>query len=109
MVSAFAHIGFAHIGRLEHEEGHSPSIYDYSSLVHIPDQVAMRLIEGVMWDHNGTYIGGVGYQFGDHQVSVEVLPDGNLTGLVPTATSSLPAILSAPGSPQRLAILLNQD
>ena len=42
--------------------------------------MSTKLKVGVMWDHNGTYMEGIGFQYKDHQVIVEISPEGNLTG-----------------------------
>ena len=33
-----------------------------------------------MWDHNGTYMEGIGFQYRDHKVIVEVSDNGQLAG-----------------------------
>ena len=43
-------------------------------------QVSTRLKLGVMWDHNGTYMDGIGFQYRDHQVTVDLSEDGQLAG-----------------------------
>ena len=43
-------------------------------------QVSTRLKLGVMWDHNGTYMDGIGFQYRDHQVTVEPSDEGQLAG-----------------------------
>lgn len=43
-------------------------------------QVTTALKVGEMWDHNGTYMEGIGFLYRDHQVIVEVSDDGQLAG-----------------------------
>ena len=43
-------------------------------------QVSTKLKVGVMWDHNGTYMEGMGFQYRDHRVVIEIAQDDNLTG-----------------------------
>ena len=43
-------------------------------------QVSTRLKLGVMWDHNGTYMDGIGFQYRDHQVTIDLSEDGQLAG-----------------------------
>ena len=40
----------------------------------------MKLKEGVMWDHNGTYIEGIGFLYKDHKIIVELDANDTLTG-----------------------------
>lgn len=47
-------------------------------------QVSTKLKVGVMWDHNGTYMEGIGFQYKDHQVLVEITTDDNLAGAFQT-------------------------
>ncbi len=35
-------------------------------------QVSTKLKVGVMWDHNGTYMEGFGFQYRDQQILVEL-------------------------------------
>ena len=35
-------------------------------------QVSTKLKVGVMWDHNGTYMEGFGFQYRDQQIRVEL-------------------------------------
>jgi hypothetical protein len=40
-----------------------------------------------MWDHNGTYMDGIGFQYREHRVVVEISPEDTLSGadhLTPT-------------------------
>jgi hypothetical protein len=46
-------------------------------------QVSMRLKLGVMWDHNGTYMDGIGVRFQDHNVIAELGEDDNIEGAPP--------------------------
>ncbi|CAL5220920.1 g3017 [Coccomyxa viridis] len=50
----------------------------YSLISERHHQVSTRLKLGVMWDHNGTYMDGIGFQYRDHQVTVELSEDGQL-------------------------------
>lgn len=43
-------------------------------------QVTTKLKVGEMWDHNGTYMEGIGFQYRDHKVIVEVSDNGQLAG-----------------------------
>ena len=43
-------------------------------------QVSTRLKLGVMFDHNGTYMDGVGFQYLDHTVTIEITPENALAG-----------------------------
>ena len=43
-------------------------------------QVSTRLKLGVMFDHNGTYMDGVGFQYLDHTVTIEITPTNELAG-----------------------------
>jgi hypothetical protein len=47
-------------------------------------QVSTKLKVGVMWDHNGTYMEGFGFQYRDHTVVIELKPDDELSGQPPT-------------------------
>ena len=37
-------------------------------------QLATKLKVGVMWDHNGTYMEGLGFHYRSHKVVVELNP-----------------------------------
>ncbi|BDA44602.1 hypothetical protein COCOBI_06-0780 [Coccomyxa sp. Obi] len=41
-------------------------------------QVTMKLKLGQMWDHNGTYMEGIGFRYQDHTVIVELGEDDNM-------------------------------
>ncbi|KAK9908491.1 hypothetical protein WJX75_008624 [Coccomyxa subellipsoidea] len=41
-------------------------------------QMTMRLKLGQMWDHNGTYMDGIGFRYQDHKVVVELGTDDNM-------------------------------
>jgi len=43
-------------------------------------QVSTKLKVGVMWDHNGTYMEGFGFQYRDHKIQVELSQDDQITG-----------------------------
>lgn len=43
-------------------------------------QVSTKLKVGVMWDHNGTYMEGLGFQYRDHSIIVEITPEDELAG-----------------------------
>ena len=43
-------------------------------------QVSTKLKVGVMWDHNGTYMEGFGFQYRDHQITVEITQDDQIAG-----------------------------
>lgn len=43
-------------------------------------QVSTKLKVGVMWDHNGTYMEGYGFQYRDHGIIIELDADDDLTG-----------------------------
>ena len=58
-------------------------------------QVSTRLKLGVMWDHNGTYMDGIGFQYRDHRVTVEITQDDQIAGIF--ICSFL--CISSPGSP----------
>ena len=45
-------------------------------------QVSTKLKLGVMWDHNGTYMEGFGFQYRDHQVTVEITQDDQIAGVL---------------------------
>ena len=47
----------------------------YNILSELSHQVTMKLKTGVMWDHNGTYIDGLGIRYKDFEVVCEL--DGN--------------------------------
>ena len=47
----------------------------YDILSELNHQVTMKLKTGVMWDHNGTYIDGLGIRYKDFKVVCEL--DGN--------------------------------
>ena len=40
----------------------------------------MKLKLGQMWDHNGTYMEGIGFRYQDHTVVVELGEDDNMQG-----------------------------
>lgn len=44
------------------------------------EQVSTKLKLGVMWDHNGTYMEGFGFQYRDQQVIVELDAMDEITG-----------------------------
>lgn len=54
-------------------------------------QVSTKLKVGVMWDHNGTYMEGFGFQYRDHQIVIDSTPDNKIAGesLAPLCTFSL--------------------
>ena len=52
----------------------------------------MKLKLGERWDHNGTYMEGLGFRYQDHKIVIELAADGNMHG-VPLA-SLLPAIIN---------------
>lgn len=43
-------------------------------------QVSTKLKVGVMWDHNGTYMEGYGFQYRDHGIIIELDANDYLTG-----------------------------
>lgn len=43
-------------------------------------QINTALKVGVMWDHNGTYMEGFGFQYRDQQVQIELTPEDDLAG-----------------------------
>ena len=43
-------------------------------------QVSTKLKVGVMWDHNGTYMEGYGFQYRDHGIIVELDDKDEVTG-----------------------------
>ena len=43
-------------------------------------QVSTKLKVGVMWDHNGTYMEGFGFQYRNQRVQVELTPTNELAG-----------------------------
>ena len=47
------------------------------------EQVTTRLKLGVMWDHNGTYMEGFGFQYRDQQVLIELDENDDVTGEAP--------------------------
>ncbi len=44
-------------------------------------QVTTKLKLGIMWDHNGTYMEGFGFQYRDQQVLVELDEKDEITGV----------------------------
>ena len=44
-------------------------------------QVTTRLKLGVMWDHNGTYMDGFGFQYRDQQVLIELDETDEIKGV----------------------------
>ena len=48
-------------------------------------QVSTKLKVGVMWDHNGTYMEGLGFQYKDHNIIVEITPEDDLAGALMTS------------------------
>ena len=46
-------------------------------------QLSTKLKVGVMWDHNGTYMEGFGFQYRNHQITVEITQDDKITGESP--------------------------
>ena len=48
-----------------------------------PAQVSTKLKVGVMWDHNGTYMEGFGFQYRDQQIAIELNRMDELTGALP--------------------------
>ena len=49
------------------------------------EQVTTKLKLGVMWDHNGTYMEGYGFQYRDQQVHVELDENDEIAGAAPAA------------------------
>ena len=49
------------------------------------EQVTTKLKLGVMWDHNGTYMEGFGFQYRDQQVLVELDDKDEIAGAAPIA------------------------
>lgn len=47
-------------------------------------QVSTKLKLGELWDHNGTYMEGFGFQYRDHGVIMELDSQDELTGRVIT-------------------------
>ncbi len=43
-------------------------------------QVSMKLKLGQMWDHNGTYMDGIGFRYQDHEVVIELAAGDNMHG-----------------------------
>ncbi len=43
-------------------------------------QVSMKLKLGQMWDHNGTYMDGIGFKYQDHEVIIELAAGDNMHG-----------------------------
>ncbi|BDA44598.1 hypothetical protein COCOBI_06-0740 [Coccomyxa sp. Obi] len=41
-------------------------------------QMSMKLKLGQMWDHNGTYMEGVGFRYQDHKIIIELGADDNM-------------------------------
>ncbi|BDA46628.1 hypothetical protein COCOBI_09-0800 [Coccomyxa sp. Obi] len=41
-------------------------------------QVSMKLKLGQMWDHNGTYMDGIGFKYQDHEVIIELAADDKM-------------------------------
>ncbi len=46
-------------------------------------QINTALKLGVMWDHNGTYMEGFGFQYRDQQVQVKLNAEDQMTGELP--------------------------
>ena len=46
-------------------------------------QINTALKVGVMWDHNGTYMEGFGFQYRDQQVQVALNAEDQMTGESP--------------------------
>ena len=40
----------------------------------------MKLKLGQMWDHNGTYMDGIGFKYQDHEVIIELAAGDNMHG-----------------------------
>ena len=57
-------------------------------------QINTALKLGVMWDHNGTYMEGFGFQYRDQQVQVQLNAEDQLTG-EPPARCGLRALMPA--------------
>ncbi len=45
-----------------------------------PLQMTMKLKLGQMWDHNGTYMEGIGFRYQDHTVVIELASDDSMHG-----------------------------
>lgn len=43
-------------------------------------QLTMKLTSDQMWDHNGTYMSGLGFMYQKHKIVAEVGEDDNLAG-----------------------------
>ena len=54
-------------------------------------QVSTKLKVGVMWDHNGTYMEGFGFQYRDQQIRVELNRMAELEGEPHTFDQKPPA------------------
>ena len=55
-------------------------------------QVSMKLKLGERWDHNGTYMEGLGFRYQDHKIVIELAADDNMHGV--PLTSPLPTIFN---------------
>ena len=54
-------------------------------------QVSTKLKVGMMWDHNGTYMEGFGFQYRDQQIKVELNRMDQLEGELLTLKQWPPA------------------
>jgi hypothetical protein len=45
--------------------------------------MSMKLKLGQMWDHNGTYMEGIGFRYQDHKVVIELAADDSMHGESP--------------------------
>ena len=52
------------------------------------EQVTTKLKVGVMWDHNGTYMEGFGFQYRDQKVTIEIDESDELAGVCFQISSS---------------------
>lgn len=65
-----------------------------------------------MWDHNGTYMDGIGFRHMHHEVIAELAADDSLEGesspsLHTSSTSSAASLLHASGDALPLQVLKN--
>lgn len=59
---------------------HAPHLFSEGHLEGFCMQMTMKLKLGQMWDHNGTYMEGVGFRYQDHKVIIELSADDDVLG-----------------------------
>ena len=77
-------------GRTFEFKGTAGNYYSIVSERH--HKLSAKLKVGVMWDHNGTYMEGYGFQYKDQTIIMELNADDELAGELSSYSASYPAL-----------------